>query len=49
MSQKIKAGTVVDVLGDEMTRIIWERYDYKASHIEFNVNLVFAGLASRIS
>lgn len=23
MSQKIKAGTVVDVLGDEMTRIIW--------------------------
>lgn len=24
MSQKIKAGTVVDVLGDEMTRIIWD-------------------------
>lgn len=24
MSQKIKAGTVVDILGDEMTRIIWE-------------------------
>lgn len=23
MSPKIKAGTVVDVLGDEMTRIIW--------------------------
>lgn len=24
MSQKIKAGTVVDILGDEMTRIIWD-------------------------
>lgn len=24
MSRKIKAGTVVDVLGDEMTRIIWD-------------------------
>jgi len=24
MAQKIKAGPVVDVLGDEMTRIIWD-------------------------
>lgn len=24
MAQKIKAGSVVDVLGDEMTRIIWD-------------------------
>lgn len=24
MAQKIKAGDVVDILGDEMTRIIWD-------------------------
>lgn len=27
MASKIKAGPVVDILGDEMTRIIWYVYD----------------------
>lgn len=40
MAAKIKAGPVVDILGDEMTRIIWYGCDMKKFSVYILINVV---------
>lgn len=46
---KIKAGTVVDILGDEMTRIIWEDIKNKLilPYLDINIKVYDLGIENR--
>ena len=49
MSEKIKTGPVVDILGDEMTRIIWDLIKEKLlfPHLEMELHTYDLGIEYR--